>query len=121
MRPYKHRLFQFCILLFLMNQALEQVGILIEPLYSYLDDILCLPISLTLILIAEQFYFKDQFFVLPWQYTLISIITFSFLFEGILPVLSGRYTADALDIAAYTLGGFIFHFGINNSVKYIEN
>jgi hypothetical protein len=121
MKPFIHPVFLISASIFLLNQALEYQGIFVYPLYTYLDDLLCLPITLTIVLAIEQQYFNDKLYRLPWHYTFISVLLFSLFFEGVLPLISSRYIADVLDIPAYAVGAIIFHFSINNSVKSFQN
>lgn len=117
MQPLLQPLFLISLTAFLVNQGLELLGCSIWPLHLYLDDLLCLPITLSIVLAAEQAYFRNSAFTLPWQYTLASIGLFSFVFEAVLPLLSAKYTADPLDVLFYSIGGVIFHFGINKPIK----
>ncbi|GAB3194933.1 hypothetical protein GCM10027293_04280 [Pontibacter aydingkolensis] len=95
---------------------LELLHIYIWPLHTHLDDLLCMPVILTLILAAERLYFRNPYFVLPRHYIVVSVLLFSIVFEGILPLLAAKYTADAWDIVAYVVGALIFHKNINRSM-----
>ncbi|QCR24021.1 magnesium citrate secondary transporter [Pontibacter sp. SGAir0037] len=113
MRTLRHPVFLICLILFCINQVLELAHIYIEYLFSYLDDLLSMPIVLTIILTAERLYFSDNRFVLPWHYTLAAVVLFSIFFEWLFPLFSQRHTADAWDMAAYAIGAVLFHFSIN--------
>lgn len=113
MRTLQHPVFLISFFLFCANQILELTGIYIEPLFGYLDDLLCMPLVLTLILAAERAYFDARRFVLPWHYTLAAVVLFSLTFEGLLPLFSQRHTADLLDVLAYSGGALLFHFTVN--------
>lgn len=117
MRTLRHPVFLLCLLLFCANQALEQSGIYLEPLLSYLDDLLAMPVVLTLILAAERAYFRNSSFVLPLSYTCAAVLLFSIFFEGIFPLVSVRHTADVWDIAAYAAGAVLFHVIINKPLR----
>lgn len=110
----KNKIFIFSALLFGMNQLLEKkFGIFIPLLHAYLDDLLCMPIVLTLTLLVLQFLLKDFQFRLNKFQIFIAFVYFSIMFEIILPSFSAKYTPDILDIAAYGAGAFIFFNYIN--------
>ena len=115
MKTLKHPLFIISIILFGLNQLAEQAELFIWPLHTHLDDLLCLPISLSIILAAERLYFSDQKLTLPKRHLILAVVLFSLIFEGVLPLFSERYTMDAWDIVAYTLGAWIFHKTINSA------
>ncbi|MBW7466273.1 hypothetical protein ABID22_000054 [Pontibacter aydingkolensis] len=116
MKTLRHPIFLASLLLFCLNQVLELLHIYIWPLHTHLDDLLCMPVILTLILAAERLYFRNPYFVLPRHYIVVSVLLFSIVFEGILPLLAAKYTADAWDIVAYVVGALIFHKNINRSM-----
>lgn len=116
MKTLQHPLFILSMLLFCLNQALEQAEVYIWPLYTHLDDLLCLPVTLTIILAAERAYFHNPFFILPKRYLLMAVLMFSIVFEGLLPTFAAKYTADAWDVVAYAVGAFVFQLGINRRI-----
>jgi hypothetical protein len=113
MQTLRHPLFIISVLLFSINQLLEQAHVFIPLLFSYLDDLLAMPIVLTLILAAERAYFGDNSFVLPWAWVVIAVLAFSVFFELVLPPFFPKHTADWLDVVAYTFGALLFHVTIN--------
>lgn len=80
----------------------------------YLNDVLCLPVALTLALFLHQRLFPStaRQRLHPGQ-VVFAFLYFSLCFEAILPALSGKYTRDAWDLVAYAAGGLIFYFGCN--------
>lgn len=80
----------------------------------YLNDVLCLPVALTLALFLQQRFFpaSARQRLHPGQ-VVFAFLYFSVFFEGLLPAWSGLYTRDAWDLAAYACGGLIFYFGCN--------
>ncbi|WP_266203645.1 magnesium citrate secondary transporter [Pontibacter kalidii] len=113
MATFKQPLFIASFILAAANQALELAGIYIRPLHTHLDDLLALPLTLTIALAAERLYFRNPYFVLPLRYTLLALLLFSLVFEGLLPLLHRRYTADPWDVLAYLAGAFIFQGWMN--------
>jgi len=80
----------------------------------YLNDVLCLPVVLTLALWLQQRLFPQSARQrLNGAQVVFTFIYFAVFFEGILPALSDRYTRDYWDIVAYAVGGFIFYFLFN--------
>lgn len=117
MRSLQHPLFIFCTLLFCLNRALEQAQVYVWPLYAYLDDLLCMPLTLGLILAVQRAYFQDQRLVIPVRHIAFAVAAFSICFELLLPLYKPLYTADVLDIAAYVSGATAFHLLMNKPLQ----
>lgn len=113
MRTLTNPRFILCALAALANQLLQWQGYRIWPLHSHLDDLLALPLSLSLVLAAERLYFRNPAFVLPLRLVLLAWLFFSVVFELALPLLSRVYTPDAWDVLAYGLGAVLFQVSIN--------
>lgn len=80
---------------------------------SYLDDLLCLPLVLGATLVAHRLRSGDRTLVLPLGHGLFAVALFSLVFEGILPRLAARHTADPWDLVMYAAGFAVFQLGIN--------
>ncbi len=117
MLTLRHPLFVFCFGLFCLNQALEQAQVYVWPLHAYLDDLLCLPISLQIVLAVQRAYFKNPAMVLPVEHIVFAVVAYSLVFELVLPFYKPIYTADALDVLAYTLGAMLFHTSLNKALQ----
>ncbi|GHA64400.1 hypothetical protein [Pontibacter akesuensis] len=117
MRTLCQPLFLLCFILALANQLLELAGVYIWPLHTHLDDLLVLPLTLTIALAAERLYFDTPYFTLPLGYTLLALLLFCVVFEGVLPLLHTMYTADYWDILAYAAGALFFHTSINKPLE----
>lgn len=115
MRTFAHPVFICSLALFCLNQLLEWQRIYIAPLHQYLDDLLCMPLVLTVALAAERLYFDNYSFVLPLRYSWWAVLLFSIFFELLLPQLSNVYTADAWDVLCYSCGAMLFHCTINKA------
>ncbi|TXK33742.1 hypothetical protein FVR03_18975 [Pontibacter qinzhouensis] len=113
MQTLRHPFFLLCFFLFLLNQVLELAGFYIWPLHTHLDDLLCLPLVLTLVLSVERRYFNSPEFVLPLSYVLSAFVFITVVFELLLPLFYTRFTADAFDVLAYAAGGITFHLLLN--------
>jgi len=108
------RIVLLLVSVFGLNQAVELSGITIPILHEYLDDVLCLPIVLSVILVIHrQYRLKCSYYILPFSHILLSVLVIAALFEIVLPNMSPRFTGDPFDVLAYMLGALIF-------VKYIN-
>jgi hypothetical protein len=113
MRTLRHPLFLLCALLFCLNRALELGQVYIWPLYAYLDDLLCLPLTLGIILAVQRAYFRNDSMTVPVAHIAFAVTALSLFFEALLPLYKGLYTADVLDVGVYALGALVFHLYIN--------
>ena len=103
-------LFFSCLLLFLINQGLVLFEVQRpEFMSSYLNDLLVMPIILTVCLFATRFIHSDHSIRLSLFSAFSLAALYSLYFEGYLPGKSARYTADGLDVALYFLGALIFY------------
>lgn len=118
MRTLLHPVFLICVFLFIGNQALELAGLYFPLLFSYLDDLLAMPIVLTIILAVERIYFQNDSFVMPLAWLAGAVVAFSIFFELLLPPIYSKHTADWLDVVAYTLGALVFQFTINKPLSH---
>ena len=85
------------------------------PVFQYyLDDLLCLPLILTLILFVHRtFRISSESFILPRSHILISLTLLAGVFEIFLPRITLGFTADLYDVIAYGSGAAIFDLFIN--------
>lgn len=112
----RNKVFLACVFLFLLFHIIEGKVNLPEILSAYLDDILCLPIMLSgVLLVQRRFIVHDDNFMLPVTHIIFSILYISVLFEIILPGFSGKYFCDPIDFFAYTAGATVFYFSINKT------
>ncbi len=110
----KNTIFVFSTLLFVVNQLMEkQFGIFIPFIHAYLDDLLCMPVVLTMTLYILQMLLKEERYRFSKSQVIIAIIYFSVMFELVLPAFSNKYTSDVMDIAAYSIGALVFYKYIN--------
>lgn len=111
-RTLSNPIFLLCVALAATNQILEKaLGIFIPVVHSYLDDLLCFPIVLTLGL-AMYRYFIPNYRLTPWHIW-PTMIVYSLYFEWYLPQTSAVYTADGLDVMMYLIGLTVFSYFIN--------
>jgi hypothetical protein len=97
------------IILFTLNQIIETLGIYVPILYSYLDDLLCLPVVLAIIKIIHHLLYKNQNTMsLPKKHVVLAVCLFSIIFEGLLPKISSRFTGDVIDVLLYFVGALLY-------------
>jgi len=100
--------------LFAANRLLEFGGWAPAFARGYLDDLLCFPIVLTLVLCVQQMLRRDKgAYRLPFSHGLTALALYALVFEWMLPHYWGLGTADARDVLAYGLGVLIFYLFIN--------
>jgi hypothetical protein len=121
MRALQHPLFIISVLLFLLNQILERAGVFLPYIHSYLDDLLCMPVTLTIALFLQQKFTRSPAYIFSKNHVVVVVIFYAIFFEVWLPKQSAHYTSDPLDAIAYAAGGLVFYFFINNSFKISVN
>lgn len=114
MKTLLHPLFIAASLLFLLNQLLERNGVHLPFIHAYLDDVLCMPVVLTIALaIQREFTFRNPGYTFTWWHIGFSVLWFSFVCEIIFPRYIAAYTADPLDVIAYMAGAIVFGVYVN--------
>ncbi len=104
--------FLVCLTLATLNQVLEKIfEIFIPIVHSYLDDLLCFSIVLTLGLAMYQ-YFKPDYQLTPWHMWPV-LIVYALYFEVYLPTIYNAFTSDILDVGMYLSGLMVFSYFIN--------
>lgn len=111
----KHPVFLISCLLFLLHQLVQKgLGVHIPFIHSYLDDLVVMPIILTLILVERRrFHSWGKEFTFSAVDTIGLVFGFSLIFELLFPYISGKFTFDWWDFLAYSLGGIIFFKTLN--------
>jgi hypothetical protein len=102
----RHFILGFLILGFMGNQVLERCGIRVPFLYSYLDDLLVVPITLGIYHLLPHPAKKPS--IHPLLFTLVCVLGYSFHFEVLMPSISNKYTADMWDVVAYCCGALFY-------------
>lgn len=106
--------FYIFLCIFFTNQIVDYLGFSLPIIQSYLDDLLCFPVVLYIVLIVHRRWrLKNENYTLPILHIVISISFFILIFEIIFPLISVRYTADLLDILAYGIGSTFFYLFMN--------
>lgn len=89
---------------------LQQLDVTLPSLINnYLNNLLCLPVVLTLCLIVLQLIKKNNSLTIP-IFVIASIAVYYIVyFEWFLPKMNKRYTADPLDAVLYIVGAVGFY------------
>lgn len=78
-------------------------------IHFYAADFICMPLVLSVILIALRYFYKNEAFQIP-LFAIVSLtVYYALFFEWILPKVSERYTADWIDVLLYALGSSVFY------------
>ncbi len=97
------------LIIWLIVILLRKKGIFIPVISNHLTDFITVPMYAYLIE-----YLMNNVLEYQWKpdikFFLSSVIYLSLLFEVICPMLSGKFTGDILDVAAYLLGGWVYYF-----------
>jgi hypothetical protein len=92
--------------LFIVHYILQHAALKLPLADAYLDDLLCMPVVLSISLAAMRFlYSKTR---LTTAQILFTFIYCSVLFEVFLPMISRTYTGDVTDVVLYALGAWFF-------------
>jgi hypothetical protein len=89
---------------------LQQLNVALPHLINnYLNNLLCMPVVLTLCLVVLQFIKKNNSLTIP--IFVIASITMYYIvyFEWFLPKINERYTADPIDAVLYIIGAIAFY------------
>lgn len=113
MKLLKHPLFLGSALLTTAHGVAERMKFNIPYISSYLDDLACFPVVLTLGLAFLRRITGSPNYILSREQVILAVVYFSVMFEGVLPGISENYTRDPLDIIAYSAGAFLFAKYIN--------
>jgi hypothetical protein len=107
--------FIICALLFVVHQILQKGLDITFPLFDrYLDNLLAMPIILSLLLVERQYLFKrGKSYRLPALDVVIATVFIALVSEIIFPLLSREFTTDWWDIVFLGLGSLIFYATIN--------
>lgn len=101
------------VILAILSRLLEEMGIYLPIVHSYLDDLLCFPIVLSLGLIGYRI-FRPDYILTKWHIWSV-VVVYSIYFEAYLPTTSATYTADFVDVIMYGLGALVFDRTVNKS------
>lgn len=112
-------IFILCAVIFIIHQLMQKVMDIHFTLFdSYLDNLLAMPIILTLLMIERRYLLgRKQLFSLSVLEIFIATFFIVVVAEIVFPLLSSDFTADWWDLLFYALGSFIFYLTINPKGK----
>lgn len=107
--------FIICCFLFGAHQALQKLLHIPVPFVDlYLDNLLAMPIILTLLLAERRILFKrGRSYRLPLLDVVVATIYVVFIAEIVFPLLSDKFVTDWWDVLFYGLGSMLFLLTIN--------
>lgn len=108
-QPLASWVFIISALLFSTNQLVLLSEIQHPFLSGYVDDILVIPIVLSLVTILIRFFTKNPSFRVDLGMLITSVVLFSIAFEWLLPRFSDKYTADPIDVLCYCVGAIVYY------------
>ena len=111
--------FIICSLLFVAHQVLQKGLDITFPLVDrYLDNLLAMPIILSLLLVERQYLFKrGKAYRLSALDVIIATVFIALISEIVFPLFSEDFTTDWWDIVFLGLGSLIFYIAINTIPK----
>ncbi|WP_209331225.1 magnesium citrate secondary transporter [Lunatimonas salinarum] len=115
MKIWKNPYFLGPCVAFWANQYLEKgVGIFVPLLFSYLDDLLAMPVILgTTLQVFRWIHPAGALFRFSSMQMVVGVAYISLLFEVLLPLWSEIYTRDFWDVVCYAIGALYFCHFIN--------
>ncbi len=111
--PWGRGLLPVLVVLFAMIRLAEAQGSAPGWVRSYGDDLLCLPLVLSVVLTVHRLSLGSGRFTLPGFHGVLAVVLFGILFEGILLLVGARAVADPLNILMYLAGFLVFQTGLN--------
>jgi hypothetical protein len=105
------------LVLFVWLRSLELAGRLGGLQASYGDDLICLPLILSGILVVQRRFGSLGRRVLPVSHGLVAFAAYSLYFEAVLPYIGTRFTADPMDLMVYGMGWGLFELLINRPLR----
>lgn len=115
MSAVKSPIFILCTVVFIIHQLMQKVMNIHFTLFdSYLDNLLAMPIILTLLMIERRYLLgRNHFFSLSILEIFIATFFIVVVAEIVFPLLSRGFIRDWWDLPFYALGSFIFYLTIN--------
>ena len=111
--PWGRGLLPVLVVSFVVIRLTESQGSAPSLVRSFGDDLLCLPLVLSVVLTAHRLSVRSCRFTLPGFHGLLTVALFGIFFEGILPLLGAGAVADPLDVLMYLAGFLVFQLGLN--------
>lgn len=119
MNVLRSPVFIICSVLFVLHQILQKgLDIHFMAMDRYLDNLLAMPIILTLLMLERRFLFgRKQDFSLSMLEISVATIFIILVAEILFPLLSSDFTTDWWDVLFYVLGSILFYLTVNQRGK----
>ena len=102
-------LFSTCLFIFLLNLLLINFSSNLPSFFSsYLNDLLCLPIVLSICFFIIRSFGKNRSLKISFFTAFSLAALYAVYFEFYLPEVTTRYTSDVIDVLLYFVGAIIF-------------
>jgi hypothetical protein len=104
-------------MVFTIHQVLQK-GLQIQFTFfdRYLDNLLAMPVILTLLLAERRWLTKkNNNYTLPLPDIIIATVYIIIISEIVFPLWSPQFTTDWMDILFYAAGSVIFYYTINKA------
>ncbi|MEN8006839.1 MAG: hypothetical protein ABFS42_07460 [Candidatus Krumholzibacteriota bacterium] len=105
------------IILFVLIRLGEGLGTAPGWVRGYGDDLLCLPLVLSLALTVRRLAGRPGRRTLPISHGLTAVVFFGVFFEAFLPRIQKAAVGDPWDLFMYLVGFLIFQGGLNPSAR----
>ena len=117
MQVLKSPLFIICLLLFIIHQIMQKILDIHFSLFDrYLDNLLAMPIILTLLMIERRYLLgRKHTFGLTSLEVVIATMFIVLVAEIVFPLFSRDFTTDWWDVLFYSLGSIVFYFTVNQT------
>lgn len=114
MRVLKSPVFIICALLFIVHQLMQKVLDIHYPMIDhYLDNLLAMPIILSLLTVERRILFRRNVYRLSILEIIITTVFIVLMAEVVFPLFSKDFTTDWWDVLFYALGSLLFYLTIN--------
>lgn len=116
MKPFQSPLFIVSCVLFVVHQVIQKVFDIHHPLIdSYLDNLVAMPIILTLLLVERIWFFKKGVtYRLPLADILLATLYVSIISEFVFPIFSKHFTFDWVDFICFFTGAGLYILSTRN-------
>lgn len=99
----------FCLIALFIYTANRFALPLPSWIYFYVNDLLCMPIVLSLSLAILRYIKKTETIYVPLSIIIILTSYYAIYFEWFMPKINPRYTGDFIDVLLYFIGAFLFY------------
>jgi len=106
-----------CAALFLAERLAEAVGVAPAWTAGTLDDLVCMPLVLSLVTAAQRLGGRAPAWRLPVVHGLAVTAAYALFFEVLLPRWDARATGDPRDVLAYAAGFAVYHLVVGRRAR----